>query len=141
MTPSLEQFLKDAERICEEATEGPWKLRSNGYAPDPNENDLGDYDVEISDTAILPFGPYRCTGTDKNKGNASFIAHARADLPLALKMLRRAVEALDEMNGQFEVEICPCECGREEPSKGCDNHICLQEALSDLEQMANGEKK
>ena len=86
---TLEEWLKEAESRCSGATAGAW-------AANLLSDDLGDPRVESRDEHGTVNGGWAiCTCHGDESGddirNAAFIAAARSDLPLALRIVRLAL--------------------------------------------------
>lgn len=84
MNPKLETYLAEQQKLCDEATEGPWTT--------------GDW------TKSVLFGPNE-DGSGiafDNPDDAPFIASTRTEHPRILQMLKVALEALERSAVAFE---------------------------------------
>ena len=111
----LEQILKR----CEAAAPGPWRCQTGGY------------DIEVSSVneqmIIHSVNGHKAIRLLEDDGE--FIAHSRTDLPLVVKALQRAMDALEKMKCCRHVEVC-------DETANCS---IRREALAEIEAML-GEK-
>ena len=108
-TPDLEAA---AWARCEAATKGPWAWE----AEDESSLMLGKADkVGGIDLRHHVLSAYRCKSCQKNnmdclwphKPDADFIAHARTDLPAAIREIRRLREVMAQ-EWDHTPRTCPC---------------------------------
>ena len=128
MTPSLDQFLKDVEERCKKASPAPWfhgySDGSGCWTKQTGAAIVSQQGTDAEKVVCHAVDADGCPGGILNKKDAAWIACARTDLPLALKMLRRAVEIL-----QYAA-------GRRAKADTHEGATTATQTLSDLEQMA-----
>lgn len=116
MTPTLE----DIQARCEAATEGPWNV-GNGTKLEPETSIYCDdaLGTRIADA----HNSYTATSHEQEKRNATFIAHARTDIPALLSLIRekdqvierleRAGERMTIDHGALEAELATLKAGQQ----------------------------
>lgn len=135
MTTALQTYLSEIRARVEKASPAPWKWQ---------RSDLGDYAYVYSSTTLntdesepyerrvmddgSAYGEYSPT-IEPGTPNANFIIEARTDIPRLLRIVERAVEALDHQ----------CFCRHD--TNGERYSICwLCEAIEEIDAMARGEE-
>jgi hypothetical protein len=96
MRSDAERLPQDPKRLVairervEAATDGPWRVTTDGDDP---PGDYGDSDAEHG--WIEPHGAYTA-----DRATNEFIAHAREDVPWLLAEVERLTRALDDLHGE-----------------------------------------
>lgn len=99
---NLDEWIKQVQERCDGATPGPWEAKFVFGSPDlPVSVEAG----EIEICAVQEF----YTEENNPTPNFSFIAHSRADLPKALRIIERMRETLKRYESNHA--LIPSHCG------------------------------
>lgn len=126
---NLHDKLAEIQERVDAATEGKWWVRDSRTCSGINSpNKKWGYTDKSGKTAFtIRAGKSQGLAVlfDNNENNADFIAHSRTDIPLLLKMLRRAVEGLERANKAPWLD---------------DMSDAVMETLAELEEMTAGSR-
>jgi hypothetical protein len=94
-TPPVD--LQAIEARCEAATEGPWDV-GNGTKLEPETSIYCDdaLGTRIADA----HNSYTATSHEQEKRNATFIAHARTDIPALLSLIREKDQVIERLEAE-----------------------------------------
>ena len=123
---------KAARSRCDAATEGPWRMNDYYHCVQTQSNAVKLASVVRFGNVgeRLPLDNYFDAPRDHPEiANATFIAHAREDLPAALDLLDRCLDALEQATfGRYDGTCIECgERGLALHADDCELHALLQD--------------